>query len=655
MGLSRGLRSGALALGCATLSCFLADGGPKSTAPTPPPACARRGPARVAPLDATGAGSTIAVARFGDRTLAYVADEDDHDVHTVDVDSRRELATTPIAGTPSQLLVTKDGRLVVLVRDQARAVVLEPAPAAEAPLDSLCAVDTPDEPVSLAMTPDEKTLLVSTGWGHSLTGYDAATLGRTFDRSLPREPRGVMVSTDGSQAFVTHAVGGQMSVVDLTTDLHAVSAVAVGEQGDLRTPARLALVPRTNEFDDHGDLIKKKPILAATPRQACQGFAIARSTEPGGRILAPEVLVDTGDPTEHSNGYGNAARLPTELPTIAVLDDATREPLEASLTVQVAPDRRVRNEPDECLLPRAAAVDTVGGTLLVACLGIDSVIAYDAASAQPANAELRRWDVASGPTGIAVDAVARRSVVWSQYDRTVTVLSLGAQRLDDPGERPTRISLSRLAQPADDRDLALGRELFHRSIARDGRACASCHPDGRDDGLVWATPDGTRQTPSLAGRLADTAPYAWNGSGETIEAHLANTFARLNAQALGRRDLDALVAYAMTMAGPTASPSDTASRELARGREIFHASETGCSGCHGLDGQAPDGLRHALEEKAEFDTPSLRFVSGTAPYFHDGRFASFDQMLAATDGSMGKTSQLSAEDKRALETYLRSL
>ena len=44
-------------------------------------------------------------------------------------------------------------------------------------------------------------------------------------------------------------------------------------------------------------------------------------------------------------------------------------------------------------------------------------------------------------------------------------------------------------------------------------ACASCHPDGHVDGLVWELNerDGLRATPSLH-EIAATRPYHWDGS-----------------------------------------------------------------------------------------------------------------------------------------------
>ena len=68
-----------------------------------------------------------------------------------------------------------------------------------------------------------------------------------------------------------------------------------------------------------------------------------------------------------------------------------------------------------------------------------------------------------------------------------------SKKEDDP---PTATIRLQRTHPIDPKT-ALGRSLFHavgtRQIAFDGRACASCHPDGRDDGLTWATQEGPRR------------------------------------------------------------------------------------------------------------------------------------------------------------------
>jgi cytochrome c peroxidase len=58
---------------------------------------------------------------------------------------------------------------------------------------------------------------------------------------------------------------------------------------------------------------------------------------------------------------------------------------------------------------------------------------------------------------------------------------------------------------------------------------------------------------------------------------------------------------------------------------------------------------------AGLDTPSLRFVAGTAPYFHDGRYKTLEELLAAPDHAMGESTRLSRQDRAALAAYLETL
>ena len=47
-------------------------------------------------------------------------------------------------------------------------------------------------------------------------------------------------------------------------------------------------------------------------------------------------------------------------------------------------------------------------------------------------------------------------------------------------------------------------------------SCASCHPEGREDGTTWHFVEGNRQTPPLWGGLSETAPLE-QGDLEEIE------------------------------------------------------------------------------------------------------------------------------------------
>lgn len=641
-----------------------------------PLSCARShpgaGPVRVR---AVRESSTVALVQDGDKTLAYVADADDNLLHTVDVSSGAEIAVTPLDGSPAQVLVLADGRVALTLRDKNKIQLMEPGASSKEMLSPLCSVPLAAEPFGMALTPDDKTLLVTSAWAKTLTSLDAATLKVGFEVDVAREPRAVVVDEDGKRAFVAHVVGAVMSVVDLEGDKHEVRSI------DLKA-----------KVSERG--------LSEKVRGGCQGFALAKVVEapkeremaaefseqpkvtgkapkpiqkapvkPKGRIMAPMVTVDPGEGGARSTGYGNAFALtPPEAPMVSVVDAAAERTLAKSMLIDGA-----RHEA-ECLLPRAAAVSEDAESLFVTCLGIDAVLELDARGLDPMRLERRRWAVPSGPMGVALDAKANKAVVWSQFDREVAVIDLDAKaKAKDADKDVQKIALSRKAKSDMTAELSWGRKLFHKTdddrISRDGRACASCHPDGREDALTWSTPDGPRQTIMLSGRLGASAPFGWFGAHANLKEHVTETFKRLSgaglADAPGSFDeFDALIAYVGSMHGPELEGARVKpeQEELAkRGKDLFFDEKQGCASCH-VGGFGTDARKHDVsstgifETKGTgFDTPSLRFVSGTAPYFHDGRYSSLEDLLAGSDTTMGHTLQLSRQDVMALKAYMEML
>ena len=282
---------------------------------------------------------------------------------------------------------------------------------------------------------------------------------------------------------------------------------------------------------------------------------------------------------------------------------------------------------------------------------------------EPVLARAKALRDAERPLGRGDGRARDRLVVWSQFAHALSIVALkdGASRIAAAATRPS-----------DDKavELARGRALFHATfdarISKDGRACASCHPDGREDGLTWSTPDGARQTPMLAGRLSTSAPFGWFGKNKTLKEHLHHTFARLGGTGLDApsdaRDLAALTAYIEAMKPPTRDGAKVDPSKVAlanAGKALFYGARQGCADCH--QGGAADGAQHDVgsgrdvEASLAFDTPSLEFIGGTAPYFHDGRFASLMDLLDAHDDRMGKTLHLDADQKLALAAYLETL
>src|SRR5205085_47959 len=99
---------------------------------------------------------------------------------------------------------------------------------------------------------------------------------------------------------------------------------------------------------------------------------------------------------------------------------AAERPLTRSLMTDGARHQR------ECILPRSAAMSADGDALYVTCLGTDALLELDPRGLDPSRLERRRWRVPSGPTGIAVDDRSPRAVVWSQFDRKLSLVNLAA-------------------------------------------------------------------------------------------------------------------------------------------------------------------------------------------------------------------------------------
>ena len=237
-----------------------------------------------------------------------------------------------------------------------------------------------------------------------------------------------------------------------------------------------------------------------------------------GHILAPEAMVDTGNGVR-SSGYGDGR---SAFGDIAAISDTTEKRLVRPAFDGVAGD---------CLLPRGAALDADEHKLVVACFGLNAIV--DLRRQEPGAARPR----APSLFGRRRAHRRRRRRVASR-DRLVEIRSQAHDRRSARGESAIRSTIFDIDPIGESMSLAAerGRMLFHatgdRRIAFDGRACASCHPDGRDDALTWTTPDGPRQTPMLAGRLEGTAPYGWTGASRDLGEHMKHTFDRLAGKGL---------------------------------------------------------------------------------------------------------------------------
>ena len=220
--------------------------------------------------------------------------------------------------------------------------------------------------------------------------------------------------------------------------------------------------------------------------------------------------------------------------------------------------------------------------------------------------------------------------------------------------------------------IARGRALFNDvKLSGDGRwSCASCHPNNGHtnnktyvgvDVVADGNPKG-RSTPTLWGAGTRQA-FSWAGTAPSLQANIRGIIVnRMKGPEPSPDALNALEAYVRSLGYPAnpnlnadGTPSAGAPAAAKRGYQVF--MRAGCQGCH----LPPTYEKKDVEDVfsgGKFKVPSLRVVSLTAPYFHDGRFATLEQAVRYMweyQQKAGTTEKLTENDLRDLVEFLRIL
>jgi cytochrome c peroxidase len=197
------------------------------------------------------------------------------------------------------------------------------------------------------------------------------------------------------------------------------------------------------------------------------------------------------------------------------------------------------------------------------------------------------------------------------------------------------------------------------------QSCASCHPDGRADGLNWDLlndgPGNPKNTKSLV-RSHQTPPAMVTGVRNQAEDAVRAGIRYIQFAVRPEEDAAAIDLYLRSLE-PVPSPhleGNGLSHEAKRGQRIFE--QAGCAKCHPHDlytdlKKYDVGLGKGSEEGLAFDTPTLVEIWRTAPYLYDGRAANMTEMLKNHNSrdQHGSTAVLNEKEIRALAAYVLSL
>lgn len=264
----------------------------------------------------------------------------------------------------------------------------------------------------------------------------------------------------------------------------------------------------------------------------------------------------------------------------------------------------------------------------------------------------------NGPRGLWLDnTTAHLAMYYSD--------SIASIQLESQGRRALEITL--LGGNSEITQRRQG-EIFFNDAAlcfQQWQSCASCHPDGRVDGLNWdLLNDGIGNPKNTKSMVVShvTPPVMSLGVRSNAEMAVRAGIKFIQFAVRPEEDAVAIDEYLKSLK-PVPSPlleNGQLSASAMRGKEVFERAA--CSQCH-LGPYFADqhlhelGLAKGLDTGKPVDTPTLIEVWRTAPYLHDGRAATMRDVLTVhnPEDRHGKTAELTEQELEDLIAYVLSL
>jgi YVTN family beta-propeller protein len=570
-------------------------------------------------------------------------------VDVLDAITREIVARVPVGIDPVGIAVRPDGREVWVsnhVSDSVSVIDVDVASptylsviATVQDIDSATKATRFDEPVGVAFAGNEKAY-VALSSENAIAVVDVGSRRIVKRLKIPaQDPRAIVVR--GGRLYVipfesnnrTQLSGGSKIDGDLVTFNAHEHSIANNNVLSLGHVTDIVKHPKVPDHDLFVFDTSTDDLVATVDGLGTLLYGLA--VDSGGRVL-----VANTDARNDANGRaGTRKHGLAELENRAFLNRITSVRFNganpaAPEFLELEPLPPEEPAPGTALpTPFAIQVSADDTTVIATAAGSDTLFTMDAAGGKV----LGRVQVGAVPRGIALesgsDGRTSRAWVLNAVGNSVSLVDL-----TDPA-MPTVVETVSLEDPTDP-IMKRGRIAFNSAAASTTGtfSCASCHPDGHTDQLLWVlqTPVVTggnqimpRSTMPLRG-LRDTAPFHWDGipgdpyggnnsanvHGSSdpncdakvpesavrhlIDAGLATTMRsvgdeRMNdegkAGALGAAERDALATFLLDISFPPAQRrayTNVVSEEAGKGFRLFHVEgdhdgkpkPNVCGNCH---------------------------------------------------------------------------
>ncbi len=583
----------------------------------------------------------LTLSRDGRR--AYVACEGSDSLLIVDLESRKVVAEVKVGRQPHGVCLNPAETIAYVTNRSSDTVSV-----VDLAMNEVTAtIAVGDEPHGIATDLSGDTLYVANGATEDVSVIDAKKAKEVKRLVAGRGTWGVERSPDGRLIYVTNNLSH--FVPFRTTSMSEVTVIDT----ETRTVVDRIVVPETNlmqgvTFSRDGEfalvtILRTKNVVPMT--RVVQGWVITNGLGilwKDGRV--DQVLLDQpnsyfADPTDvviapdgkyaYVTGGGIDAVAVVDLPKLlSILRDASEE------------ERR---------------------NVIPNHLGI------------PTEFVVRHIPTGRNPRGLAVSPDRRFIYVAAALDDDLTIIDAKKQKV---------VGSIDLGGAKEITQTRFGERLFHSADMTFQRqfSCHSCHPDGNVDGLTYdIEPDGLGVNPvdnrTLRG-IHDTPPFKWSGKNPSLSrqcgARLAVFFTRIDP--FTPEELAALDRYVTTIPRPPNryQRPEGLTPAQSRGKALFERTVTNdgrrippegrCATCHPAPyytnlGKFDVGTKSSLDRDGSFDVPHLNNIYEAAPYLHDGRAETLEEIWTVynPNDEHGFVNDMTKDQLNDLIEYLRSL
>jgi YVTN family beta-propeller protein len=604
--------------------------------------------------------------------------------HTLPTLAHAEESKTPYK-TPFNLEISTDGsRLYVACEASDSLVVVDTekqSVVAEIAVEKL--------PHGVCLSPDGNRAYVSNRGSDSVSVIDTAALEVVSTIAVGDEPHGLTTDAAGGILYVANAGSSDVSVVDLGEGRESKRLAAARGAWDVaRSPDDRSVLVTNNlsHFVPFRTPSRSEVTVIATERSVIDD-----------RITIPEANLVQGIATAPSGDYSLVTLIRTKnlVPMTRAMQGWVMTNGLGVLWRDGTVDQLLLDEPEHYFADPTDIVITPDGRLaFVSGGGIDAVAVVDLErlvtvleNADPAERSTvfpnhmgistefveTRVPVGTNPRGLAMSPDGRLVYVAEALNDTIGVIDVARR------EKVASIDLGGPEEITLARD---GERIFHSAAVTFGGqfSCHSCHPDGGIDAITYdIEPDGIGINPvdnrSLRGIL-DTAPFKWTGKnpslGRQCGPRLAVFFTRIDP--FNPEQVRALERYIQTIPrNPNRyRTGDTLTPAQRRGKLLFERafSNTGerleahqrCDGCHTGPyftnrEKTAVGTASELDTHDVFDVPHLNNIYESAPYLHDGRAETLEEIWTRFNPAdeHGVTNDMTKDQLNDLIEYLKTL